>query len=296
MNMDPTTTVSRGSSSARRRLSMSTYDRVSSWLVTLLTVVGTAVTGLLIVYFTRQLIFAQKPVPVTPVEAGGRPADAAMGLKRDIEPPGIEEVPEILRPQLQDTLSAISSAVTSRTALLSDEDLDATESPGHGSGLGDNRQPGTGRGTGPPEPHREIRFEPNSVRHYAEWLDHFGIELGVFGSDNRIYYAYNLSRQRPSVREGAPRDENRLYLIPTYGQFAALDRRLAERAGISDKGQIIVQFYPPETEALLLKLEQEKAGDRPRTEIQRTVFRVTPVGDGFEMSVEEQTYRGGART
>ena len=63
--------------------------------------------------------------------------------------------------------------------------------------------------------------------------------------DNKVYYAYNLSQPKPSVRVGDPADEQRLYMNPTNSEFAALDRKLAEAAGIADKGQIILQFYPP---------------------------------------------------
>jgi hypothetical protein len=72
--------------------------------------------------------------------------------------------------------------------------------------------------------------------------------------------------------------------------FAALDRQLATKAGIADKGRIILQFFPPNTQAILFGLEQQKAGNRTREQVRRTVFRVTRKGPGFEFSVEEQSY------
>ena len=39
---------------------------------------------------------------------------------------------------------------------------------------------------------------------------------------------------------------------PTDSQFASLDRQLAAKAGIGDKGRIILQFYPPEAQAILV--------------------------------------------
>jgi hypothetical protein len=258
----------------------------------MLIITSLTVAGLLIVYFARQLIISEVAIPVTPVETPGRPADASMGLKRDLEPPGIEEAPDLLDPKLQDTLSAVSNAVSSRSALLSNEDIDVTDEAGYGPGLGDNRQAGLGDGgTGPREPQREIRFEPKNLGHYAEWLDSFHIELGALGKDNMIYYAYNLSHAKPDTRAGAPAEEQRLYMNPTHGQFSALDRRLAERAGIADKGRIILQFYPPETQAILFDLEKKYAGGRKTEEIRRTVFRVTSSEDRFVFSVEEQFFR-----
>jgi hypothetical protein len=257
-----------------------------------LLVIGTmTVAGLLIVYFARRLIEAQVAIPFQPVSAASRPADAAMGLKRDLEPPGIEDVPELIEPQLQDTLSALSAAVAAKTALLSDEDIDSEMEVGHGAGFGDNRRSGAGTGTGPDEPRREIRFDPASLGQFAQWLDYFGIELGVLGRDNKVYYAYNLSHESPSVRVGDPGQDQRLYMNPADSEFAALDRKLAAKAGIADKGEIILQFFPPKTQAILYSLEQQRAGGRKPEQIRHTVFRVTAVGDRFEFAVEEQSYR-----
>ena len=272
-------------------LRVNAFDRVSSLLIALLAICTVSVIGLVIVYYTRRLIIAQQAIPFQPVNAG-RPADAAIGLKRDLEPPGIEDVPELIEPQLQDTLSAISTAIAAKTALLSDEDIDSEMEIGRGSGLGDNRRAGTGTGDGPEEPRREIRFEPASLTQYAQWLDYFGIELGVLGRDNKVYYAYNLSREVPSVRVGDPVQDQRLYMNPVNTQFAALDRRLAAKAGIVNKGDIILQFFPHETQAILYRLEQQRAGGRKPEEIRHTVFRVTvTAADRFEFSVEDQSYR-----
>ncbi|HJQ82294.1 MAG TPA: hypothetical protein VJ828_20195 [Lacipirellulaceae bacterium] len=278
---------------SRYQLRVNAYDRVSSLLVSVLVITGFTVAGLIIVYVARQLIDTQRAVPFQPVNPAGRPADAAMGLARDLEPPGIEEVPDLIEPQLQDTLSAVASAVAARTALLSDEDIDSQLETGHGRGLGDNRRAGSGTGSGPDEPTREIRFQPASLRQYAQWLDSLHIELGVLGHDNRVHYAYNLSRDKPSVRMGGadPAQDQRMFMNSAETSFAALDRQLTAKAGIADKGDIILQFFPPDTEAILLGLEQKHAGERKPDEIRHTVFRVTPVGDRFQLSVEQQSYR-----
>jgi len=275
---------------SRYDLRVNTYDRVSSLLVALLIIVGAAVAGLVIVYFARRLIEAQVAIPIQPVSAG-RPADAAMGLKHDLEPPGVEDIPELIEPTLQDTLSAVSSAVATKNALLSDEDIDSESELGHGSGYGDNRRSGFGEGVGFEEPRREIRFEPDNLQHYARFLDFFGIELGVLGRDNQVYYASGFSREKPTIRVGAPAQEQRLYMNPADNQFMVLDRQLAAKAGIADKGELILQFYPPQTQAILFALEQQRAGGPTPEKIRHTVFRVLPKGDQFEFVVEAQSYR-----
>ena len=278
--------------SRKYRLQVNSYDRASSWLVALLVIAVVTVCGLLIVYFTSRFISSQEAIPFTPVDVASRPADAAMGLKRDLEPPGIEDVPELVEPQLADTLTALTDAVAKKAALLADEDIDSEDDVGHGKGLGDSRQAGTGgEGRDGKEPQREIRFQPDSLGQYTRWLDYFGIELGVLGRDNKIYYAYNFTHNPPDVRVGEPTDERRLYMNSALGHFGPLDRQLAVKAGIAGHGRIILQFFPPETQAILFGLEQQAAkGHRPE-DIRSTVFRVTPQGEQFEFSVVSQAYR-----
>jgi hypothetical protein len=295
----------------RNELRISSYDRVSSWLLSFLVITGVTVTCLLAVYFSQKWAHRAVILPVMPVSAGGGGTGGtpeSMGTGDDLEQPGSSEVADLVEPQLQDTLMAVESAVTAKSAILTDETLDLGIEPTEGQSKGDKRRPGFGGGSGggsgggigsgfgtgrggPTEPQREVRFEPADLAEYASWLDFFKIELGVLGQDNKVYYAYNLSQSRPSVREGDPSDEQRLYMNPTNSEFAALDRKLAEAAGIADKGQIILQFYPQPAQTILYNLEQKHAGARKPEQIRRTVFRVKPTAEGFEFSVEEQFYR-----
>lgn len=292
---------------SRYQLRVNSYDRVSSLLVALLIICSLTVAGLLIVYFTRRLIASQVAIPVTPVDAGGggTGGGGTSGIGRELEPPGIDELPDLFEPRAEDTLRALSLATARTQALIIDEMLDAELDPGHGAGMGDHRRPGsgggegggvgggTGAGIGPGigEPRREIRFEPASLRQYAQWLDFFHIELGVLGRDNKVHYAYNLSQDKPSVRVGDPAQDHRLYMNPTNSEFIALDRQLAVKAGIADQGEIILQFFPPETQAILFELERQQAGGRKLEQIRHTVYRVKAVGQRFEFSVESQSYR-----
>jgi hypothetical protein len=292
----------------RNQLRLSAYDRVSSWLVSLLIVMGVTVGTLLIVYFTSRFILIDFSAPVTPVASGGGGTGGMGGTTggNEQEPPGVEDSTSVNEEPIQDTLSAVATAVSNRTAILSNEQIDVGMDPSQGHG--DNRTPGFGGGRGggvgggigsgfgpgrggPPEPRREIRFEPASLLEYAQWLDYFQIELGVLSpQDNKVYYAYNLSKEKPDVKTGDPAQEQRLFMNPTDSQFAALDRQLAAKAGIAQRGPIILQFYPPKSSAMLFDLERNHAGAR-KDSIRGTVFRVTHNGSAFEFSVEDQTYR-----
>jgi hypothetical protein len=304
-------------------LRVSAYDRVSSWLVSLLAMTSVVVGSLLMIYFARQLATIEVAVPVRPVtlpNGGGGGGDSRGGTGGDADLLEFTAAEESSEPQLQNTLDTIAGAVAQTKPLLFNDQIDAAAAPsvaqdyidtrrpgttgagggrgtGFGTGTGSGRGPGSGEGTGGGigrrEPEREIRFEPENLLEYAQYLDFFKIELGVLGQDNKIYYAYNLSQRVPSVREGTPADEQRLYMNSARGRFAALDRRLAQRANIVNRGQIILQFYPEETQAILYGLERERAqsADREQEEIFRTVYRVTHTGNRFEFAIDEQQYK-----
>lgn len=277
----------------------------------MLIVACVSVGSLFLIYFSNKFIIKEFAVPVTPIATGGGGTGGIGGSASgsDSDTPITDDMTAFSdEPRVQEALSAMASAVTTRTAVLADDTLDIGaditqqrgdgRSPGSGGGSGGGVGGGIGSGFGPgrggtKEPRREIRFEPANLQEYAQWLDFFEIELGVLGQDNKVYYTRNLSRDKPDVRVGDPAKETdtRLYMNPTDSQFAALNRQLATRAGIASKGQIILQFFPPKAEAILRTLERNKAGARTPDTIRSTVFRVTRMGKAFEFSVEDQTYR-----
>ncbi len=310
----------------RSRLRVSAYERISSLLVALLVMTSMVVAALLILFFARKLITAQVAIPVKPIQfsgggGGGGGGNGGLNLNQELEQPGVDEAPDLAEPAIQDTLNAVASAVTAQTAVLSDAGVDVVAEVAHGtefsdtrragrgfgvgtgngngigSGTGDGVGSGTGNGfgsgNGPPEPQREVRFEPDNLLDYARYLDFFKIELGVLGQDNKIHYAYNLSHKTPDVRDGDPASEQRLFMNSARGRFAPLDRQLVSRAKLVEKGRIVLQFYPAETQAILYRLEQDRAqaAGKKVEEIRRTVFRVVRNKDQFEFQVDEQTYR-----
>lgn len=280
------------------RLQVSSYDRTSSLLIALLVMVGLLVAGLIIVYITRQLIDLSVTQSVTLTDVASRPGDAAMGLKRDIEPPGREDAPELTEPDLPETLMALTSATTTRQAILDDVSIESDVEAGRGKGLGDSRRAGTG-GEGADE--RVAREDRWRIRYdnvpsqsvYARQLDFFGIELATWGQDNQVHYAYNLSKRPPDTRTGDPADEKRIRMAWVDGALKQADLKIAQAAGIAQYGRYILQFMPPEVESLLLKLELEYAKGRNVNDINMTVFIIKEVGNGYAFEVVEQKYRYG---
>ncbi len=277
------------------RLTVNSYDRFSSVLIALLLIVGVLVAGLVFIWYINHIrIKSDIAIEFKPIEFASRPADAAMGVARDLEPPGMEDAPELTEPKLQDTLSALS-ALSTTSALLSDEAIDSDTEAGKGSGLGDSRRAGDGGdGLEGEEPVRQIKYEPASLDEYAQWYDFYKLELGVLDQQNNlIYYAKNLTGASPVVRSAPPDQEKRLYTInPVGSPLNTLDRRLAERAGIGARGTFTVTFWPDEAAKVLLEQEFNAATAKRKqiNEVQRSVFRVTRGGSGFQMALEDQVY------
>lgn len=278
------------------KLQVSAYDRGASLLIALLVMVGAAVAALVVIWYATHYHRRLVPPTLMPVNPASRPADAAMGLKEDIEPPGIEDAPDLTEPQLQDTLKALSD-LSAKSALLSDEAIDSDSEAGKGSGYGDSRSAGVG-GDGPPvnEPQREIRFEYADQAEYVAFLDFWKVEIGVLDQRNNVvYYASNFNQATPDTRMQDPskQPENRIRFISNGTAFESIDRSLAAKAGIAGRGNIIIQFWPDESAQYLLGLEDQawkQAKKSSLEEVQRTIFRVVRSGNRFEWKLEEQVY------
>ena len=210
------------------QLTVNSYDRTASLIVALLVLVGCTVLGMAVVFFTGKFVRTIEPIPVVPVEATS--PNANQGLAEEPDPPGIEDAPDLSEPQLQDTLDSIAEAIT-KEVLLSDEMIDAEKEAGKGKGLGDARMAGPG-GDGvvervPRWQRWKIRFEPDSARDFAEWLDYHKIEIGVLGRDNLVHYAYDLSGAAPKIKQASPREETRGYTSAADGPMPTLTMDLA---------------------------------------------------------------------
>lgn len=272
-------------------LKVSAYDRTFSLLIAMLLLVGGAVLAIVVVYFSGRLERTPPAIPVTPVSPPQESRAASDGEVNELTP-GVENAPDTLEPDLEALLEQVSLAATSDAVLMSEAAsadstaMNAGESGGDTRGVGD-----FGDGDADfREPRREIHFEPETLDQYADWFDKSGLEIAVLGADNVVYYATGLSTPTPVVRTGDPDAEQRLYFNSTGGPLYPLDRKLAEKAGILDRGTLVVQFCTPATQRKLLELEKRAAGGRPTRDIARTVFKVVKSGAGFDFEVSEQQF------
>ena len=281
---------SQRAAAAGTALKVSVHDLVSSWLVALLIVIGFAVLILFLLWLTTQVYVRQKPVPVEVLDDPG--GSENFGLADELEPPGVEELPDVNEPQLADTIEAITDAAS--TVAASEIASAGTHAEmGKGSGLGDRRAAGSG-GSGRGGPERRINYITNTKGGYADQLDFFKVELGVIRpGDSTIHYAFNFGKAKPDVRSAPVADEKRSYFL--WGDdepMAEMDRSFLRDAGISIEGNIILQFWPPDSWQQLKVADAlyAEANKRNLRTIRRTEFGVKPVGRGFEPVVLHQQY------
>jgi hypothetical protein len=276
---------------------VSRFDQVASMIVALLIMVGVAVVGMFIIWLTATLVFIPTSVPVKLVENVPGRGDHAEGFERDLEAPGMEEMPELAEPQLEAAMEAMTEAVSSVAASMDSVSMpsDAT-SKGEG-GMGDSRPPGPlGEGDDiiPRWERWEIRFESSSVTAYARQLDSFGIELGAAGGGKKnVDYASNLSKGSPTTRSAPGDKEQRLYMTWRGGNLQKFDQQLLRKAKINISNRLLMQFYPEEVEDRMAWIEMEYAKKKKKTlpEFMKTVFELKPKGKSWEFVVAEMRFR-----
>jgi hypothetical protein len=281
------------------KLSVSTFDRAATLVITSLVTVGATVACLALVFFANKFTSTPTPIAMVPVEATSPTGNGGFGT--DPEPPGVPDAPELSEPQLGETLDAmmsvdVLSAVATSDAVVSDRSIEAAgQAAGRGNGLGDARQPGPGNdGVIERVPRWErwkIRFEPNSEAEFASWLDQFKIRIGVLGRDNMVHVAWGFASGASQVEAKAPLDYASWgQTIPADGPMPALTSRLAQKAGIMQFGRIALLFYPFEVESALYTLEKERNTSGDANKIRETVFTVIRDRSGFTFKVIDQRY------
>ncbi|EGF29754.1 hypothetical protein RBWH47_01578 [Rhodopirellula baltica WH47] len=201
----------------RERLRTSKFDVVTSLFMSLILFIGAFVLMLFIVWLTMRMPERVKSFPPIEENAAGR-ADNAEGFERDFEPPGAEEVEELMEPTLQDTIEAVTDAVSSVAGALDTMNTSATASTA-GTGKGDSRPPGPegeGEDIIPRFERWQLNFSAKGLKPYASQLDYYKIELGAIGgSVQGVDYASNLASKPKSRHVDDSESEKRLYFMWT---------------------------------------------------------------------------------
>lgn len=272
-------------------------DKVASWLMSFVVLVGIGVFMLLLIFLSRTLTFPAGDIEVVPVENVAGRGDNAEGFARDFEPPGAEEVEEMTEPTLAESLEAVTSAVTNVAASLDSLETNSAATT-KGTGRGDSRPPGPeGEGDDivPRFERWELKFAAKNMAGYSAQLDFFKIELGAMGGNIKVVEYASGFGGTPNRRSAPGNEEKRLYFMwRKSGPLLQYDRQLLQRAGIEANGRVLIKFIPKPLEDRLAITELNYAKEKGVTEVKKiakTIFESKPTTSGFEWVVVEQRYR-----
>ena len=283
----------------REKLKLSRFDSVTSLFLALILFLGAFVFMMFVIWL---LSGEPKPLALAPIieNPPGR-GENPEGFERDFEPPGGEEVEDLMEPTLADTIEAVTDAVSSVAASLTTADTNAAAST-QGTGQGDSRPPGP-MGEGDDIIGRwerwELTFNAKGKSDYAKQLDFYNIELAAFGGGrpNVIEMANNLSKSPTKRVNTQPKTEERLYFSwKLSNPLLQFDQQLLAAAGIQYSGRNVIRFVPKDLENLLANMEKEYAeskGKKFPNSIAKTVFESTADGSGYKFDIISQRYRKG---
>lgn len=280
----------------REKLRTSRFDLVTSFLMALMLFIGTLTVMVVIIFITTRWAFP--PLAMEPIIENPAGTQNPEGFERDFEPPGAEEVEELMEPTLQDTIEAVTDAVSSVAATLVTTDTTSTATTA-GTGAGDSRPPGPeGEGDNiiPRFERWQLNFTARDIGLYARQLDFYKIELGAIGgSIQGVDIANNLSGSPKKYRVVKTEDEKRLYFMwNSPSPLMQFDRQLLGKAGIPLPNRQMLKFIPDPLENQLANIEQaywESKGYTSVTQIAKTVFESKADGRGYKFVVTSQRYR-----
>ena len=278
-------------------------DQTSSFLLSLMILIGLGVFLLGLIFFMRSFSGTSEPklVFLEPAPAGR--GDHAEGFERDFDPPGAEEVEQLSEPAVEQSLQMVTEAISSVSASL--ESIESTmDSANQGSGKGDSRQAGP-EGEGerfvPIGDRWELKFSARDRRGYAQQLEYFKISLGAIGGGIPTVDYVESVASSPTKKSGTSKEfKGKLYFMSTsLNVLEQYEKQILQNVGIPIAGRQILKFVPKETESLLTQAEgQYFVEKRSKTfrvhDIAKTVFECRPKkkGGGFEFVVIDQRYIG----
>lgn len=283
------------------------FDWITSWMMSILALVGTGVGWLLFLTLSSQEWKVKTDaVPVDSIAiapfAEDSGAEGMFGNSPELgeggsednaleTPPAAEQVQE--KPEVANVMTDVLSLLGDTSAA---DFADPTPMMGPTTGPRSTGRPGkpggrgrkgTGEGGGGAIPRNQrwvVIYNTQTLEGYAQQLDFFGIEIGVIRGRDQ-FYVTGVAR-RPVVKTTG--EANRLYFLWQEAKRLAADKELVTRAGsVPTVNVIFAHFYPKALEDQLAKLEKAYA-NRNEDQIRQTKFGIRRAGGGFEFYVQNQ--------
>lgn len=288
--------MSTSTASEKSVLKVSRFDSVTSLFLALILFLGCFALMLFIIWW----LSGDPKADAAPIEITYSGTENPPGFERDFEPPGAEEVEDLMEPTLEDTLEAVTDAVSTVAGAPTSSNT-PTAATTKGTGKGDSRRPGPpGEGIDAiPEYERwELTFNAKGRDDYARQLDFYKIELCAFGGGrNGLDIASNLSSSPRKRTTADPTTEKRIYFSwKRTNPLRQFDLQLLGQAGVQTNRRSTVLLIDENMKQSLLRIEKdycEKAGKKFPESIAKTYFESSASGSGYEWKLIDQRYRPG---
>lgn len=277
-------------------------DQTSSFLLSLVLLIGLSVLLLGLLFFMRSMSGSPKGLTLQQERVEGRGLNAE-GFERDFDPPGADEVEQLNEPAIEQSLQMVTDAISTISATL-DSIESSMAASNAGTGKGDSRQAGA-EGEGdkivPRSERWELKFTSRDRRNYALQLEFFKIDIGAIGGGVATVDYVTSVASAPSKKSGTSKEfKGRLYFMSTtQNVLEQYERQILQSAGIPNTSRQILKFISKDTEEKLAQAEAtyytEKRGKELRiADIAKTVFECRPIkkSGGYEFIVIDQRYLG----
>ncbi len=276
-------------------------DQTSSFLLSLVLLIGLAVFLLALLFFMRSMSSTAKIVKLQQ-EPAGRGLNAE-GFERDFDPPAADEVEQLNEPAIEQSLQMVTEAISSISASL--ESIESSMAANNvGSGKGDSRQAGA-EGEGerfvPNSERWELKFTARDRRNYALQLEFFKMDVGAIGGGiATVDYITNVA-SAPTKKSATSKEfKGKLYFMSTtLNVLEQYEKQMLQNAGVPIAGRQVLKFVPKPTEEALFQAEvayytEKRSKEFRLPDIAKTVFecRQKKKGGGYEFVVIDQRYLG----
>jgi hypothetical protein len=305
---------------AEPMLGVTRYDRVTSFLMSLILTIGLVTSALGAIWVSNQTWIVDRAPPkievvdvIEDVAGGGSeegeldsslyaPGPEGSDVSSPSSPDDIVSDTQVVEQAVDNLVNAVASAAVQMDQMMMTSDIGSSHLPsGNPRGKGRKRALGKGPGDGggvKRQERWEITFDPGQTeQEYARQLDYFRVELGVIAG-NTMHMVTKLASPRPVARQVTTgSEEKRLYFSWRGGSRRQADLNLLKKA-VSvplDNNAITLQFYPEDTVQLLARLEREYAQTQGKTRlelIRKTKFNVKKTPTGYSFEVAKQEYFG----
>lgn len=275
------------------------FDSVTSFLMPRMLILGTLVSVLLVVW-----ILLERPSEMDRM----KPEKMSWGsfnpevLEHDFLEPSEDEDVDLAKSRMQDSLPGATEAVRNVAASSHNSRINQPSRQGENGDGGSRPSRPDGVDNLIPRFERwQLNFSGKDLDSYARKLDHYGIEIGLFGGGIQgVDHASLPSSPRPRVRHGTSSDEKRLdFLCTEAAPLTWYDRPLLRRgfdpssSNIPIENRQMLKFISQWVENQLAKLELEYARDEGQAtfgSIAKTVSLSSPQGDGCQFLAVAQQY------